>query len=100
MLQKVYDFYKTVISVHFKLVPETIFSRTVLIRIFPDFLQHGGTNFTAFRIIDTSKPEVKAVIHDIVNKEIAQGRMIEMQVSRWIRTLNLYLMVYTGMSFC
>jgi hypothetical protein len=44
-------------------------------------LQHGGTNFTAFRIIDTSKPEVKAVIHDIVNKEIAQGRMIEMQVN-------------------
>jgi hypothetical protein len=43
--------------------------------------QHGGTNFTAFRIIDTSKPEVKAVIHDIVNKEIAQGRMIEMQVN-------------------
>jgi hypothetical protein len=43
-------------------------------------LQHGGTNFTAFRIIDTSKPEVKAVIHDIVSKEISQGRMIEMQV--------------------
>ena len=37
MLQKVYDFYKTVISVHFKLVPETIFSRTVLNRILPDF---------------------------------------------------------------
>ncbi len=50
-------------------------------------LQHGGTNFTAFRIIDTSKPEVKAVIHDIVNKEIAQGRMIEMQVN--ILTSNI-----------
>jgi hypothetical protein len=45
-----------------------------------NLFQHGGTNFTAFRIIDTSKPEVKAVIHDIVSKEISQGRMIEMQV--------------------
>ena len=47
---------------------------------FLNLFQHGGTNFTAFRIIDTSKPEVKAVIHDIVNKEIAQGREIELQV--------------------
>ncbi len=49
-------------------------------KLYNECFQHGGTNFTAFRIIDTSKPEVKAVIHDIVNKEISQGRMIEMQV--------------------
>ena len=41
--------------------------------------KYGGTNFTAFRMIDTNKMEVKSVIHDIVSKEIAQGRTIDIQ---------------------
>ncbi len=44
-------------------------------------LQYGGTNFTAFRMIDTNKPEVKSVIRDIVSKEITQGRILNIQVN-------------------
>lgn len=44
------------------------------------WLKYGGTNFTAFRLIDTSKPEVKSVILDIVKKEMSQGRMLNVQV--------------------
>ena len=43
--------------------------------------KYGGTNFTAFRMIDTNKHEVKSVIHDIVNKEINQGRQLDIKVS-------------------
>ena len=44
------------------------------------FSQHGGTNFTAFRLIDTNKDEVKSVIADIVAKEIIQGRQLDIEV--------------------
>ena len=41
--------------------------------------KYGGTNFTAFRMIDTNKMEVKSVIRDIVSKEITQGRTLDIQ---------------------
>ena len=47
----------------------------VLLFVFFSF-QHSGTNFTAFRLIDTNKDEVKSVIADIVAKEIIQAQYI------------------------
>ena len=48
-----------------------------IINIFIDSLsisfQHGGTNFTAFRIIDTNRQEVRNVVNQIVTKLLDSG---------------------------
>ncbi|XP_059097644.1 glutamate receptor ionotropic, kainate 2-like isoform X2 [Tigriopus californicus] len=41
--------------------------------------KHGGTNFTAFRLVDANEPEVQNVISSIVKSEINRGRIIEFQ---------------------
>lgn len=47
-----------------------------------DIRQYSGTNFTAFRLIDTNKPEIISVVHDIVSKEImSQGKKLDFPVS-------------------
>ena len=67
--------------------------------------KYGGTNFTAFRMIDTNKMEVKSVIHDIVSKEIAQGRTIDgIQVSFYfiykpkLKTLTMWQFLHNNWS--
>ena len=41
--------------------------------------QYGGTNFTAFRLIDTNKPALRKVVSEIVLKEMQQGRAFDFQ---------------------
>ena len=40
-------------------------------------IQYGGTNFTAFRMIDTNKMEIQSVIKGIVTKEMNNGRTLD-----------------------
>ena len=42
--------------------------------------KYGGTNFTAFRMIDTNHYEVKQVIKDIVTTEMNQGNRLQIEV--------------------
>ena len=49
--------------------------------IFDYLFQYGGTNFTAFRMIDTNKFEVKTVIKDIVSREMTLGHPLNIEVS-------------------
>ena len=41
-----------------------------------DSFKYGGTNFTAFRMIDVDKPEVQAVIYSIV-ESMVDKEMVE-----------------------
>ena len=41
--------------------------------------KYGGTNFTAFRMIDTNHYEVKQVIKDIVTSEMNQGNRLQIE---------------------
>ena len=41
--------------------------------------KYGGTNFTAFRLIDTGRPDVQNVIRSIVQNEMNQGRIFNFQ---------------------
>ena len=43
-------------------------------------LQYGGTNFTAFRIIDTNRQEVKDVVRQIVNKQMNAKQPVILEV--------------------
>ena len=52
--------------------------------IFDYLFQYGGTNFTAFRMIDTNKFEVKTVIKDIVSREMTLGHPLNIEVSEQI----------------
>ena len=40
-------------------------------------IKYGGTNFTAFRMIDTNKMEIQSVIKGIVTKEMNNGRTLD-----------------------
>ena len=43
-------------------------------------LKYGGTNFTAFRIIDTNRQEVKDVVRQIVNKQMNAKQPVILEV--------------------
>lgn len=50
-----------------------------------DEFKYGGTNITAFRLVDPEKPELQKVVKDWVYGELRYGRKLDVGTSSKVR---------------